>query len=108
MNRAAQAPETFFRRIEAIWALDPDARAIEFGDAAFSWGELRAAVSLIDAALTAAGVGHGDAVGVLRNRPGMLAALLALLLTGRCIVSLSPLQPGDELRRSFAICGSTP
>ncbi len=102
MNRAAQAPETFFRRIEAIWALDPDARAIEFGDAAFSWGELRAAVSLIDAALTAAGVGHGDAVGVLlRNRPGMLAALLALLLTGRCIVSLSPLQPGDELRREL-------
>lgn len=102
MNRGAEAPETFFRRIEAIWALDPEAKAVEFADAAFSWGELRSAVAGIDAALTESGVGSGAAVGVLlRNTPGMLAALLALLLTGRCIVSLSPLQPDDELQKEF-------
>jgi long-chain acyl-CoA synthetase len=99
MNRGAQAPETFFRRIEIIWTLNPDASAIEFGDAVFSWGELRSAIAAIDSSLTTAGVGHGAAVGVLlRNRPGMLAALLALLVTGRCIVCLNPLQPDDELQ----------
>ena len=102
MNRGAQTPEAFFRRIETIWALEPDAQAVEFGDAAFSWGDLRSAVSRIDAALTEAGVGHAAAVGVLlRNRPGMLAALLALLLSGRCIVSLNPLQPDDELQKEL-------
>ena len=58
MNRGAQSPEAVFRRIETIWALEPDAQAVEFGDAAFSWGDLRSAVSRIDAALTEAGVGH--------------------------------------------------
>lgn len=102
MNRGAQAPETFLRRIETIWALHPDAMAIEFRDTAFTWGELHSAVSLIDAALTEAGVGHAAAVGVLlRNTPGMIAALLALLLSGRCVVSLSPLQPDDELQKEL-------
>ncbi len=102
MNRAAPAPETFFRRIETIWALDPDARVIEFRDTAFTWGDLHSAVSVIDETLTEAGVGHAAAVGVLlRNTPGMLAALLALLVSGRCIVSLSPLQPDDELQKEL-------
>ncbi len=102
MSRAEREPEAFFRRIETIWALDPGARAIESADAAFSWGELHAAVSAIDAALSEAGVERAAAVGVLlRNRPGMLAALLALLLSGRCIVSLSPFQPDEELQREL-------
>lgn len=99
MNRAGPDAEAFFRRIETIWALEPDGGAIEFAGAAFSWGELRATVMALDALLTEAGVGQAAAVGVLlRNRPGMLAALLAMLLSGRCIVSLSPFQPEAELQ----------
>lgn len=102
MSRAEREPEAFFHHIETIWALDPGARAIESADASINWGELHSAVSAIDAALTSAGVGPAAAVGVLlRNRPGMLAALLALLLSRRCIVSLSPFQPDDELQREL-------
>lgn len=90
------------RRLEAIWTLDPQARALEFGGQSLSWGELRAAVAAIDATLRGAGVQSGAAVGVLlRNRPGMLAALLALLLSERCIVSLNPFLPAEELERDL-------
>lgn len=102
MSRAGREPEAFFRHIEALWALQPDARAIEFEGASFTWGELGAAVSAIDAALTESGVSRATAVGVLlRNRPGMLAGLLALLLSGRCIVSLNPFQPEEGLQNDL-------
>ena len=102
MSRIEFGAEFFSRRIETIWILDPGASVIEFGGRTFSWGELRSAVAAIDAALTEAGIGPAAAVGVLlRNRPGMLAAILALLLSDRCIVSLSPFQPEDELQREL-------
>lgn len=89
------------RRIEAIWSLDPQARALEFDRRWFSWGELRAAVTAVDVALSGAGVESGAAVGVmLRNRPGMLASLLALL-PDRCIVSLNPFLPDEERQRDL-------
>lgn len=103
MSRTEPETESFFRRLEMIWALDPKARAIEFDGRTFSWGELRSAVSAIDAALSEAGIGPAGAVGVLlRNRPGMLAAILALLVTDRCIVSLNPFQPDDGLQREMS------
>ena len=90
------------QRIQAVWALNPQAPALEFDHHWFSWGELRAAVATIDGLLNQAGVGPAAAVGVvLRNRPGMLATLLALLLSGRCIVSLSPFQPNEELQKDL-------
>ncbi|MDY0066378.1 MAG: fatty acid--CoA ligase family protein [Steroidobacteraceae bacterium] len=102
MSRIEPGAEAFFRRIQTIWTLESEARAIEFGARTFSWSELRAAVGAIDAALNDAGVGPAAAVGVLlRNRPGMLAAILALLLSDRCIVSLSPFQPEDDLHREL-------
>jgi len=90
------------QRIQAVWALNPQAPALEFDHHWFNWGELRAAVATIDDLLNQAGVGPAAAVGVvLRNRPGMLATLLALLLSGRCIVSLSPFQPNEELQKDL-------
>lgn len=92
----------FARRIEAIWALDPEARALEFEQHSFCWKDLQAAVTAIDAALTDAGVASGAAVGVLlRNRPGLLAALLALLISKRCIVSLNPFLPAEERQKDL-------
>jgi long-chain acyl-CoA synthetase len=39
---------------------------------------------------------------VLENRPEHLSALVGLLATGRCIVTLSPLQPADRLAADIA------
>ncbi|AMN46209.1 hypothetical protein ACG33_03625 [Steroidobacter denitrificans] len=102
MSPTQSGVESFFRHIETIWTLDPEARAIEFGGQTFTWGELRSAVTTIDEMLAEAGIGPAAAVGVLlRNRPGMLAALLALLLSDRCIVSLSPFQPEGDLQKEL-------
>ena len=90
------------QRIESVWTLDANAPAIEFKGRWLTWGELRAAALAIDGALTRAGIGRGAAVGVLlRNRPGLIAALLALLISDRCIISLSPFQPAEGLLRDL-------
>ena len=89
-------------QIEAVWSLDVAAPAIEFDGHWLSWGQLRETARAIDRHLTEAGIGPGAPVGVmLRNRPGMLAALLALLVSDRCIVSLSPFQPTEALHQDF-------
>jgi long-chain acyl-CoA synthetase len=85
-------------QIKAIWALDAQARCIEYEGRWISWGEVRQSALDIDRALTEARIGHGAPVGVvLRNRPGLVAALLALLMSDRCIISLSPFQPREGL-----------
>jgi acyl-CoA synthetase (AMP-forming)/AMP-acid ligase II len=90
------------RHIETVWALDPTANAIEYNGKWHNWGELHAAALAIDAALTKAGISAGAPVGVLlRNRPGLLATLLCLLVTDRCIVSLSPFQPDTGLQEDI-------
>ena len=90
------------RHIETVWAIDATANAIEYNGKWHNWGELHAAALAIDAALTQAGIGAGAPVGVLlRNRPGLLATLLCLLVTDRCIVSLSPFQPDTGLQEDI-------
>jgi long-chain acyl-CoA synthetase len=75
-----------------------EAEAIEFEGAWWSWGRLRAVAAAVDDALRAAGVGTGARVGlVLENRPEHVAALLDVLVTDRCLVTLSPLQPPERL-----------
>lgn len=91
------------RRISKVWSLNPNAQALNFENVWYSWHELCTAAQALDAALTAAGIGAGAPVGVpLRNRPGLLAALLALLVSDRCIVSLSPFQPEAGLCEDIA------
>jgi long-chain acyl-CoA synthetase len=90
------------QHIQAVWSIDPMARALEFDGQWLSWAQLRDAAGEIDRLLTEAGVGPGAAVGVLlRNRPGLLATLLALLVSGRCIVSLNPFQPPEGLQQDL-------
>lgn len=91
------------RHISKVWSLNPAAPALNFEDVWHSWGELSAAAQALDAALNEAGIGAGAPIGVpLRNRPGLLAALLAVLVSDRCIVSLSPFQPEAGLREDIA------
>jgi acyl-CoA synthetase (AMP-forming)/AMP-acid ligase II len=90
------------QRIEAVWSLDPAARALQFEGEWLTWGQWRAAAQAIDRALTQAGIPQGQPVGVLlRNRPGHEAALLAMLTTDRCLVSINALQPDAKLAKEL-------
>ena len=84
--------------LRAIMALDPDRAEIDFEGRDYSWGDLARVVRAIEAALDAMGLPAEARVGVmLRNRPGHLAAILAVLSTDRCLVSLNPILPDDKL-----------
>ena len=85
-------------RLEAIWNIDPSAEAIEFKGYSYTWGQLRTLALSVDAALTAAGIGQGAPVGMLfRNRPGIAASVIGLLISGRSIVSINPFYADDTL-----------
>jgi acyl-CoA synthetase (AMP-forming)/AMP-acid ligase II len=96
------AGNKLLQQIQVVWSLDPSAPALEFEGRWFTWGEVRDAALAIDRALSEAGIGPGAPVGVLlRNRPGFIAVLLALLISQRCIVSLSPFQPTEGLHEDL-------
>ncbi len=85
-------------RLEAIWNIDPAAEAIEFKGKSYTWGQLRSLALGVDAILGAAGIGPGAPVGILfRNRPGIVATVVGLLVTGRSIVSINPFYSDDTL-----------
>lgn len=83
-------------RIREVLRLDPAADAIDFEGRWHPWSELAAVVEDVDRLLTAAGLGAEIAVGVLlRNRPSLVGALLAVLATRRCVVTINP-HVGDS------------
>ena len=85
-------------RLHAVLALDPTAPAVEFEGEWRSWGELRAIVHGIDKLLASLDIGTGASVGVLlRNRPELAGALLAVLASQRCLVSVNPLVGAARL-----------
>jgi len=93
----------FTAQIAAVLKIDRAANAIEYRDVWYSWGELADQIDRIDAALHAAGIRVGARVGViLRNRPTHLAAVLAILTTGRCLVTLNPVLSDDYLAADIA------
>lgn len=82
-------------RIGAVLALDPRAPAIEYEGRWVDWRELSEIAAGVQSCLGSAGLGSGSPVGlVLRNRPAMVGALLGVLLTGGCVVTINPSQ-GD-------------
>jgi len=86
-------------RLNAVFALDPSANCVGTPDGVwYSYGVVRQAMERLDAALTEAGIGAEAAVAVLlRNRPANYAAVLALVSTGRCIVTVNPQLPPQAL-----------
>lgn len=82
-------------RLRRVLSAAPEAIALTFEDRAYSWAYLRRGVDDLDRLLAEAGAPDAHRVGiVLRNRPGHLAALVAVIATGREIVTLSPFH-GD-------------
>jgi len=87
------------RLIQAM-TLEPDGPAVEFENHWYSWKYLQDIVAIIDRELTRAGLGAGTPVGVMvRNRPAHVGALLGVLATRRCIVSINPFVAAEKLAR---------
>ena len=82
--------------IRSVLEIDPGAVAMEFQGHSLSWANFAGLIGEIDASLTRAGIGQGAPIGLLlRNRPEMVGAILALIASERCIVCVNPLQ-GDK------------
>lgn len=85
-------------KLRAIMALDPDRAQIDFDGADYNWRQIADNVRAIEAALDAMGLPEDARVGVmLRNRPGHVAAIVAVLSTDRCLVTLNPILPDAML-----------
>lgn len=85
-------------KLRAIMALDPQRAEIDFEGIDYTWGDLSRVVEAIEAALGGMGLPAEARVGILlRNRPGHIAAILAVLATDRCLVSLNPILPDARL-----------
>jgi acyl-CoA synthetase (AMP-forming)/AMP-acid ligase II len=93
------------RLAELLGAAPADAGAVEFERAWWTWGMVQATAGSLDAVLAGLGLGAGARVGVvLENRPEHVAVVVGLLASGRCVVTLSPLQPADRLAADIARC----
>lgn len=89
--------------LRAVMAIDPDRGEIEFEKCDHSWREISKVVGEIEDLLDGLSLPPSARIGVmLRNRPGHVAALLAVLAGGRCLVSLNPALPDDKLWADLA------
>ena len=90
--------ESLASELRAVVAVEPTAAALEYKRRWYSWRDLSTSIERIDALLSQAGIGPDGRVGILiRNRPGQLFGILAVLATDRCLVTLSPLLPDDKM-----------
>ncbi|HEX3527654.1 MAG TPA: amino acid adenylation domain-containing protein [Thermoanaerobaculia bacterium] len=79
--------------------LTPDASALSFAGASWTYAELNARASRLAHRLRAAGVVPESLVGLLTERsPAMIAALLGVLKAGGAYVPLDPGYPEERLR----------
>jgi acyl-CoA synthetase (AMP-forming)/AMP-acid ligase II len=85
-------------RIRAVLALDPGAPAVEFEDRWHSWSELSTLMQAIDRALSDAGLGEGAAIAILlRNRPSLLGAMMSVITSRRCVLTVNAIQGASKL-----------
>lgn len=85
-------------KLRAIMEIDPARAEIDFEGVDFTWGQIAASVRSIEDCLDDVGVPMDGRVGVmLRNRPGHIAAIIAVLSSDRCLVTLNPLLPDAAL-----------
>ena len=83
----------------------PGERAIHFAGDWTSWGQLSGLSRELQDELDRIGLPVDARVGVvLENRPEHVGAVLSVLAGGRCVVSLSPLQPDERLVRDLRSC----
>lgn len=85
-------------RLRAVLRIDPSAQAIEFERHWYGWGELGSLMEGLDAALETAGLGEGSAVAILlRNRPSLLGAMMSVIASRRCVLTMNAVQGASGL-----------
>ncbi|MFC4295835.1 class I adenylate-forming enzyme family protein [Novosphingobium tardum] len=85
-------------KLRAIMAIDPARAEIDFGGQDYTWGQIARTVEEVIAALATLDLPADARVGVmLRNKPGHVAAALAVLASDRCLVTLNPALPDTAL-----------
>lgn len=88
--------------VDGVLGVDPSADALEFNKDWWTWGDLSRIGTALDAALTAAGLGASTRVaGMMCNRPEVAAALLKIISSDRCVVTLNPSLPDDRLAQDI-------
>lgn len=90
--------------VRDIFSIDPQAPAAELEGAWWSWGDLSAIGAGLEEKLSAAGLGKDARIaGMLKNRPEMAGALVHVLASGRCLVTLNPSLPDDRLAEDIRV-----
>jgi acyl-CoA synthetase (AMP-forming)/AMP-acid ligase II len=84
--------------LKQVLAIEPEAEAIEFEGRWHGWGAVAALANGVSGALERAGLAEGAPVGLLlRNDPAMVAALVGVIASRRCAVTLDPHQGADRI-----------
>jgi acyl-coenzyme A synthetase/AMP-(fatty) acid ligase len=90
-------------RIHEVMAIAPEAGAVEFERRWRSWGEQGEIIAWVEARLAEAGLPEGTPVAVvIRNRPSMAAAALAVVASRRMLVTVNPHQSPGAIAEDFA------
>ena len=89
-------------RLSALFTEWPNEQAIQFESTWWTWGHVGHVAASLAAALASDGVEAASAGGapiavVMRQRPALVAAELAVLALGRMALLVSPLQPDGPL-----------
>ena len=86
------------QRIRQVLAMDPSADAIEYAERWYTWGDLSRVADGVDRCAAAQQLGAAAPVGVLmQNRAEVVASILGIVMSGRCVVTLSPHQGASRL-----------
>ncbi|MFF0011517.1 class I adenylate-forming enzyme family protein [Streptomyces sp. NPDC005374] len=82
-----------------------ETEAIEHDGAWWTWGDVQKTARQVLDALDDLALPPGARVGVvLENRPEHIAAVVAVIASGRCLVMLGPLQPAARLAADINRC----
>jgi len=93
-----QSYQEFSQRIDAVLNSSSVHKAILSGGSEYNWGELYRAVADFEALFQQLELPVGSAVGVItHSSPNAVAALLALLKTGRCFATINPIQSSEKI-----------
>ncbi|MBZ6198842.1 AMP-binding protein [Streptomyces olivaceus] len=103
LDLAAACPLTAHAALERAALLAPDVEAVVTAAERITYRDLAAEVVRVRAALTAAGIGRGDRVGLcLGNGPRWVALFVALGSVGAVTVPVNTRYSADEVRHTLA------
>ena len=94
----SEGRERLAARLAEVSAVSPEDAAIYFGGATYARGQLLEAAQALGDALDRAGVPPGAPVAwVARNEPGVVGAVLGILMSRRCVSLINPHEPAAKV-----------